>query len=550
MLGRTKEEGGGGPAGRPPRAGFLRRRPLLAYFLLALLSNVFGSVFNIGYNGTLIVAIRLQPPQQAAFGRVLPAYNLVAYPLCALLLLRLLWPLRPCLRDLRAGAPVAPARLERCRRLLVNLPAYQVGINLLGWAPGAVVFPLGVCLLGGWDNAGAVWLHFAVSFLVSALLTTVQTFFLLEWFLVEFVYPEFFADARPADVRGVLRLPLGWRLFCYWLAVAVVPLVALLAVALNFSPHDRGHFGELRGLAVAAAACGIASSALISALVSRNLVFWVRAHTAATEEITRGNYGHRIAEKRPDEFGRLTDHFNDMAGGLGRGRELRNQMGQMVGPEMRDFILEHFPALGGEVQEATVVFIDIRGFTRRTTGEPAGRVVELLNRFLSLAVAAIEGQGGWTDKFLGDGLMALFNVPYPDADHADRAVLAAQDLLRRLGQLNAELATQGKPSLAVGVGIHTGPALVGCIGATLALPGGGTSVRKAFTAIGETVNLAQRMEQLTKQLGGPVLLSEQTRARLRRAGHPLTCLGPTAVPGYDGTLVVYRLDGQEDPGPA
>src|SRR5947209_8729593 len=178
MLGRKNREQGCDPAGRPPRAGFLRRRPLLAYFLLALLSNVFGSAFNIGYNGTLIVAMHLQPQQQAAFGRVLPAYNLVAYPLGVALLLRLLGPLRSCLRDLRAGAPVAPARLERCRRLLVSLPAYQVGINLLGWAPGAVAFPLGVCLLGGWDNAGRIWLHFAVSFLVSALLTTAQTFFL------------------------------------------------------------------------------------------------------------------------------------------------------------------------------------------------------------------------------------------------------------------------------------------------------------------------------------------------------------------------------------
>jgi adenylate cyclase len=530
-------------ADQPPRPGLIRRRPLLAFFLLALGSNVFGSVFNIGYNLCLIVSLHLNPAQQAAWSHVSLAYNLIAYPICLLLLLRLLWPLARCLRELRAGTPIAPADLEVCRRRVVDLPWQVVCLNFLGWVPGAFVFPLGICLLAGWDNAGHIWLHFIVSFLVSALLTTAQTFFLLEWFLVEFVYAEFFRDARPADILGALRLRLTGRLVLYWVAVAVVPLVAVLAVALNFTAQNQAYFGQLRGLAVAAALCGIASSGLISWLVGRNLVSWLHAHTAATEEIALGNYRYRIGDKRPDEFGRLTDHFNDMAFQLGRGEQVREQMGQMVGPDMRDFILEHCPALDGWVQETTVLFIDIRGFTRRSAGEPPERVVELLNRFLSLAVAAIKEQRGWTDKFLGDGLMALFNTPDPLPDHADRAVRAALDLLRGLEPLNAELSAQGQAPLVIGCGIHTGPALVGCIGATLSLPDGRKSVRKAFTAIGETVNLAQRLEQLTKEHGGPILLSEQTRSRLQRPTPSLVCLGPTPIPGFTGSLVVHRLEG-------
>jgi adenylate cyclase len=530
-------------ANRPPRSGLIRRRPLLAFFLLALFSNLFGSVFNILYNLCLIVAVHLNPAQRAAFPHVLWAYNLIAYPVCLLWLLCLLRPLARCLRSVRAGAPIAAPELERCRRQLVDLPWQVVCLNFLGWAPGAVVFPLGICLLAGWDNAGHIWLHFVVSFLVSALLTTVQTFFLLEWFLVEFVYAEFFHDARPAAILGAFRLRLAWRLFFYWVAVAIVPLVSLLAVALNFTTAPEEQLPLLNRLALGVALCGLLSSGLISWLVSRNLVSWLDAHAAATEEITLGNFAYRIRDQRPDEFGRLTDHFNDMAFQLGRGEQVHEQMGQMVGPDMRDFILEHCPALDGWVQETTVLFIDIRGFTRRSAGEPPERVVELLNRFLSLAVAAIKEQRGWTDKFLGDGLMALFNTPDPLPDHADRAVQAALDLLHGLEHLNAELAAQGQAPLVIGCGIHTGPAVVGCIGATIALPDGRKSVRKAFTAIGETVNLAQRMEQLTKQHGGPILLSEQTRARLRHAaGYRLVCLGPTAVPGFADAVTIHRVE--------
>jgi adenylate cyclase len=116
------------------------------------------------------------------------------------------------------------------------------------------------------------------------------------------------------------------------------------------------------------------------------------------------------------------------------------------------------------------------------------------------------------------------------------------DLLTDLGRLNDELKREGQAPLAVGIGIHTGPALVGCIGATLSADGGRRHTRKEFTAIGETVNLAQRVEQLTKSCGGPVLISEVTRQRLRGPA-ALTCLGPQELHGWEGRMTVYRIDG-------
>jgi adenylate cyclase len=522
------------------RRGPLGRHPLVAFFVLGILSNATGSAFSILYNDWLIVRHYLTPEQQDAFWQIVWIYNLVAYPLCLALMVVILRPLARCRRHLCGGGPVSPGLLARCQRRLINLPGLQVCVNFLGWLPGAVVFPLGIGLLGGWKDIGPIWGQFAVSFVVSALLTTVQTYFLLEAFLFKYIYPDFFRQDRPADVvGGVFRISFRQRMILYWVAVALVPLTALLVVELNSSKEHINWLDDLRRLALGVTAVAVVSSAIIGAVTGRTLLSWMKAHAAATEQIAAGNYDYRIEEKRPGEFGRLTDRFNDMAAQLGRARLMRETFGQMVGPEVRDEVIERYPALGGEMAELTVMFIDIRGFTRRSANETPERVVDLLNRFFTLVLAAVHRHGSDVIKFLGDGLMALFNVPRACDDHADRAVTAALDLLAELARFNGELKREGQAPLVVGIGIHTGPALVGCIGATLS-GDGAQRMRKEFTAIGETVNLAHRVEQLTKRCGGPVLISEATRQRLSRTV-ALTGLGVQELPGGEGRLVVHRI---------
>jgi adenylate cyclase len=287
------------------------------------------------------------------------------------------------------------------------------------------------------------------------------------------------------------------------------------------------------------AAVGILSGGIIFRLVGRDVLAWIKTHAAATEQIELGNLDVRIREQRPDEWGQLTDRFNDMAAALRHARDEHETFGQFVNPRVRDAIMERYPGLGGEIKDVTVLFADIRGFTRRSAGESPDRVVELLNHFLTLAVRAVEERGGQVNKFLGDGVLALFNAEPPCADHADRAVVSALDLLARLDQFNAELGRRQEAGLAIGIGIHTGPALVGCVGATLRLPDGRGLLRRELTAIGETVNVSQRLEQLTKTHGGPVLLSEATRRRLTVSVR-LTPVGPLVVPGLEETLVAYR----------
>lgn len=533
--------------GRPILA-FVHRAPFVSFFLLVVLSNVVGSYFNITYNRHLIIEHHLEPEEVRTFwGLMVPVYNCGAYTVCFGLIVYFLWPIARARRDLRAGRPVSPERITACRRLLINLPIYQMALNFLGWIPGAVVFPLWVTAIRGWEGSGVIWLQFGVSFTISALLTTMQTFFLLEAFLIEVFYPDFFADARPAEVDGAVRVSLGWRVMLLWCSVALVPILALLLVTLNIDERRPGQMQDLRRLSAGVSIVGLPFSAFLMWLVGRNILSWVRSHGAATGAITRGDFKVRIEEKRPDELGQLTDRFNDMASALDQAEHLRETFGQFVSPDVRDEILKSYPDLGGEVQVVTVLFADIRGFTQRVAGETPEAVVSLLNRFLTLGVTAVEEKGGWVNKFLGDGLMALFGAPRSREDHADLALASAREFLTRLEGLNEDLAREGQAELRVGIGVHTGPALVGCIGASVETPRG-RRVRREFTAIGETVNVTQRLEQLTKVHGGPVILSDET-ARCLLESLPLISLGPVSLPGYAGTLSVHRYDPLEPRAP-
>jgi class 3 adenylate cyclase len=536
----TQSEGASPESPASRRAGLIgrsiHRRPFLWLFFVVVGSNASGSIFNILYNTNLVVERLLDPGQRRAFETALLIYNAVAYPLGLSAMWYLFWPLSRCRNDLLANRPVAPRRLDRCRRRMVRLPIYALCISLAGWLPGAAVFPLIVCWLGGMNAANDIWLHFGISFLVSTLLTTAQTFFLVELFLIHFLYRDVFQDARPADVKGVV--PFAGRLALLWLAVAIAPLSAMLVVAWNLTVDGEDSEGLLP-LAISVAVVGAAFGGLVFWIVGLDVIHWLRLHYRAIEQVDAENFEHRIPGKRPDEFGRLTDAFNEMTVKQGRAKVLRETFGQIVHPEVRDELLERFQGLGGEVQEVSVLFADIRGFTRRSTGESPERIVELLNRFLTIGVAAVEENDGFA-KFLGDGFMALFNVRRARADHVDQAVAAATDLLARLRHLNAELESQGKEPLVVGIGIHAGPALVGCIGAKVPLGEGQVSVRKELTAIGETINLGKRLEQLTKVCGGPVLLSEQARARLKR-DVPVVALGPQRVEGCADRMVVYQI---------
>jgi len=216
-------------------------------------------------------------------------------------------------------------------------------------------------------------------------------------------------------------------------------------------------------------------------------------------------------------------------------KRLRDQQKELVrrfatGAVADDLALSGF-ALGGRHVQATVMFSDIRGFTALVEQQPPDETIELLNTYYTLMFDAISGQGGVVNQMIGDGLMAIFGAPLALAGHEAAAVRAALDMLEMVELFNAERAAVGKPPIAIGIGIASGEVVAGYTG---------TQSRATYTCIGDTVNLAARLESHTKSAACPVLVDPAVRACLGDA-FEVRSLGPVALKGKARQTEVFAV---------
>jgi class 3 adenylate cyclase len=188
-------------------------------------------------------------------------------------------------------------------------------------------------------------------------------------------------------------------------------------------------------------------------------------------------------------------------------------------------------ALGGKRVHASVMFSDIRGFTSLVESQPPEETIELLNTYYTLMFDAINGQGGVVNQMIGDGLMALFGAPLPLQDCAGGAVVAALEMIQLIEQFNQERAALGKVALRIGIGIATGDVIAGYTG---------TQQRATYTCIGDTVNLAARLEQHTKEAGRAILIDAATQQALGESV-PVEPLGAVAVRGKSVAVEVFAV---------
>jgi adenylate cyclase len=231
----------------------------------------------------------------------------------------------------------------------------------------------------------------------------------------------------------------------------------------------------------------------------------VRTLVTGMQEVLRGNLRYRSQIERQDEIGFLARSFNEMVDGLEERERIKDTFGRFVSRDVAEAVLAGRVPLEGERREVSILFQDIRGFTALSQRLDPASLLRILNRFFTEVVAAVEAEGGVVKQFLGDGVMALFGAPQAREDHAERAVRAALGIVARLEKLNASLVEQKLPALAIGVGIHTGEVVAGLIG---------PDERVEYGVVGEPVNLASRLEALTKDVSATILVSAQIAAKL------------------------------------
>jgi adenylate cyclase len=260
----------------------------------------------------------------------------------------------------------------------------------------------------------------------------------------------------------------------------------------------------------------------------------VQQLAAHTREVASGDYTRRLELPRADELGQLATAFNQMTAGLAERDRVRDLLGKVVSPEIAAQLLRSDLQLGGEEREVTILFSDLRNFTTLSEQLPPHEVLTLLNRYLDRMSAVVEKHGGVIDKYIGDALMALFGAPVALPHAAARAIAAARDMRAALTELNRELAAEGKPPLALGIGINTARVIAGNMG---------SKTRLNYTVIGDGVNLAARLETLTKEAdyAAPIIVSEAT-AHAANATAELRALGRVTVKGKTEAVKIYAAE--------
>ncbi len=212
-------------------------------------------------------------------------------------------------------------------------------------------------------------------------------------------------------------------------------------------------------------------------------------------------------------------------------QRLRSQVGRLVRKEVAREVVDGEIRLEGRRCEVSVLFTDLRGFTTLSEQMSPEEVVGMLNAYFAQMVRIVDAHGGWVDKFIGDGLMAVFGEVRGQPDHAERAAACALELRECIARLNVERIQRGLAALKLGIAINTGAVVAGTVGADR---------RLEYTVIGDTVNVASRLEHMNAVLGTDLLVSESTRQRAFRS-FKFECVGPLNVKGHEAAVLAYRL---------
>jgi len=436
-------------------------------FRLQLLANGLGIGAVVLYLRLLVPSGRLAENGDVnlvVFGSYLSVMLLVAFPLNLLLMRRaVIW--------VRNG--VTPT--ARQRWLVFRLPLLETVASFLAWTGGALAF--------GIVNDG--FRRIAVGVGLAGLVTCTLLYLLLEGHFRP-VYALALQEADlPENRRDVLP-----RLLLAWLLGSGIPLTALgVSPWLGTTAVDNDRLPWL-------ALGSVAGGGLVMAAASISVARPLNRVRRALRDIERGDLDVRIPVDDLGELGRLAEGVNDMVAGLREREDLRTVFAHQVGPaELAALASNDDSRRRGERRRVTVLFVDLQGYTGFSEHHTPEEVVEMLNRFFRVVVAAVSREGGWVNKFEGDAALCIFGAPQDTPDHAAAALRAA-------GSIPRDLAAE-TDLLPAGIGVATGDVLAGFVG---------TTERYEYTVIGDVVNLASRLCERAKGDSSGVMVSGVTVA--------------------------------------
>jgi class 3 adenylate cyclase len=478
----------------------------------------------------------------------------------------------------RRGQPVAPALIAAAKRRIFRSPEVM-----------AFAVPLVVVLLSLFRYAGSkVEAGFALMLPIEASLLALTTLFTYLWQkhrLRSLYLPRLFtAEELSKSLPGWHRTRLSGDILLMLSLSTFLPIIVVLLflatgiswteswsklgpdqVALLFGTSGAGaqdsslQAGLVRkgleslGLAdprlplmapldVVRVVLGLGIGLFIILIYVYFIARWTAEDIIRPVETLRANMGRAtlgdLAALTPalasNELGELTIGFNAMLRGIAERERIKLLFGQYLTKEISEAILDGRVKLDGARYEATVMFTDIRGFTTMAEGLPPEEVFAFLNDYLARMIEVIAARGGIIDKFLGDGILAVFGLPVPNATHADDALGAALDMRGALEAMNAARRAEGRADVSIGIGMHSGPVIAGNVGSAKKLQ---------YTVIGDTVNLASRIEGLNRDYGSYLLMSSSTWELLGegRRGLAFERLEAVAVRGKAGPVDLYRL---------
>ena len=456
----------------------------------------------------------------------------LSYALAILLTLLYETPIRRFVNLKILDGPLPEGLEAKARTRLLNEPFYLIALDMAIWLSAATLYPLVFWII---DAGGYVMLRSFFASFHTGLITTTVAFFVFEFVLQRRVFPFFFPEGEIYAVSGIFRISIRARLIAMLFACNLIPFFSILTYLWQATQSGREAavvLQELKAALVGQMFIFIGVGLWVTFLVSSNLTRPLREIIKVLQKVREGRFDEKVRVASNDEIGYTGDVINEMSEGLRERDFIKDTFGKYVNQEIRDEILAGKISLDGELKEVTVLFADLRNFTPMVEKTPPKEVARIINRYFKEMDEAIKQYHGLVLHYIGDEIFAVFGAPLFRENHPALAVQAAREMQHRLHTVNLALGEAGYPRLSHGIGIDTGQVLAANIG---------SPDRLSYTLVGDTVNVASRLQELNKEFNTEVIISGATRARLN-GNFPLKALPATRVKGKSGAIQIFSLD--------